>query len=189
MEDKSEKSNLRKLLLEKRDAISQDLIEISSKQIHKNLKKMHVYQEADTIASYFPIGSEVKTQDIMQEILESGRTLLLPKVIGDKLSFRKISGIKNLEKSNFGIMEPKEDCEETTKMDLILVPTVGITQCGIRLGYGYGYYDRYLAESKMPSVSLTYSTQVVKLIPFSDHDVKIDWIITEDRFFKTSSGN
>lgn len=187
MEDKSKKSNLRKILLQKRDSISHDLIEISSKQIHKNLRKNPEYQQAEVIGSYFPIGSEVKTQDIMQEILESGRTLLLPKVIGNKLSFRKVQDIKNLERSKFGIMEPKDYCEEITNIDLILVPTVAITTDGVRLGYGYGYYDRFLFDSKTASVSLTYSTQIVKSIPSSEHDIKIDWIVTEDGFFKTSA--
>ena len=186
MANNNEKSNLRKILLERRDAISADLIKISSKKIHNRVKQIPEFQKAKTIASYFPIGSEVKTQDIMQEILSDGKTLLLPKVQDNDLIFKKITDFKDLEKGVFNIMEPKENCQIVSSIDLMLVPTVGITPGGIRLGYGYGYYDRFLAKNKIQTISLTYSTQVVKSIPKSDNDIKLDWVVTEDEHFKTS---
>ena len=186
MENNPEKSNLRKLLLEKRDATSFDLIQISSKQIHKKLKKIHSFRNAQNIAAYYPIGSEVKTQDIMQEILQQGKTLLLPKVVEDDLIFRKVTDMKNLEKGNFGILEPKDECPQSDQIDVILVPTVGITRKGVRLGYGHGFYDRFLKTSSAETIALTYSKQVVNSIPISDHDVKINWVVTEDEIFESS---
>jgi 5-formyltetrahydrofolate cyclo-ligase len=182
----NKKSNLRKTLLERRDSISFDLIEISSKQIHNKIKQIPIFQKAKTVASYFPIGSEVKTQDIMQEILSSGKTLVLPKVVGNDLVFKKINDFESLEKGGFNIMEPKEECPIIKNIDLMLVPTIGITTDGIRLGYGYGYYDRFLAKNNTTTVSLIYAVQVVKSIPKSENDIKIDWIVTEDEYFKTS---
>jgi len=182
----NEKSNLRKILLERRDSLSYDLIEISSKQIHNKIKQIPLFQKAKTIASYFPIGSEIKTQDIMQEILSSGKTLLLPKVVDNDLVFKKINGFENLEKGEFNIMEPKEECPIIKKIDLMLVPTIGITREGIRLGYGYGYYDRFLAKNNTPTIALINTVQVVKSIPKSENDIKVDWIVTEDDYFKTS---
>ena len=111
---------------------------------------------------------------------------MLPKVVDDNLSFRKIGGLEDLEKGAFGIMEPKDNCPEIKEIDVVLVPTVGITKNGVRLGYGHGYYDRFLADSNAKTISLTYSKQIVKSIPFSETDVKIDWIVTEEKYIETS---
>ncbi len=184
--DNSEKSSLRKVLLEKRDNTSDDLMKITSKQIHQNLKKISEFRLANNIGMYYPIGSEVPTQDIMQEAISNGKEILLPKVIGEEIEFRKIKDFGDLEKGNFDIMEPKDSCLPSDKFDVILVPTVGISRDGYRLGYGYGYYDRFLAKRKVVTIALTYAKQVVKSVPSSEDDVRIDWIVTEDEFFKTS---
>jgi len=182
----SDKSALRKVLLEKRDSTSYDLVKITSNQIHKNLKKIEEFKNAKSIGSYYPIGSEVLTQDIMQEAISLGKEMSLPKVIGENLVFRKINDLNSLEKGNFDIMEPKDDCPTSEKLEVVLVPTVGISRNGVRLGYGYGYYDRFLAKKDVVKIALTYSKQIIKSIPSSENDVKIDWIVSEDEFFKTS---
>jgi 5-formyltetrahydrofolate cyclo-ligase len=83
-------------------------------------------------------------------------------------------------------MEPKDNCPKTDVVEVVLVPTVGITKAGVRLGYGFGFYDRFLATSEAKTISLTYSKQIVKSIPISEKDVKIDWIVTEDEVIETS---
>ena len=186
MKDNTEKSNLRKILLERRDASSFDFIKISSQKIHNRLKQIDIFRNAKKVACYFPIGSEVRTQDIMQELLVDGKDVCLPKVVGDNLNFKKIHGLKDLEKGSYGIMEPKENCPIIENIDVVLVPTVGITNKGIRLGYGYGFYDRFLSSSNAKTISLTYSKQIVKSIPSSEKDIKIDWIVTEDDSIETS---
>ena len=186
MENNLEKANLRKVFLERRDSTSYDLIKLSSQKIHNKLKQLEVFRKAKRIACYYPIGSEVMTQDIMQELLGDGKEICLPKVVGDMLNFRKIEGLNDLEKGNFGIMEPKEKCPIVENIDVVLVPTVGITKNGTRLGYGYGYYDRFLSSSNAKTISLTYSKQIIKSIPSSENDIKIDWVVTEDEVFETS---
>lgn len=186
MENSTEKSSLRKVLLERRDATSYDFIKLASQKIHNRLKQVEIFRRAKKIACYYPIGSEVLTQDIMQELLGDGKEISLPKVVKDNLSFRKIGDFKDLEKGEFGIMEPKENCPEVKEFDIVLVPTVGITKNGIRLGYGHGFYDRFLSESNAKTVSLTYSKQIVKSIPYYEKDVKINWIVTEDESIETS---
>ena len=184
MESNPKKSSLRKTLLEKRDATSFDLIKISSRQIQANLERIEDYRNAKSIAFYYPIGSEVKTQDLMLKVLSLGKDVLLPKVQEDELDFRKITDLNSLEKGSFDIMEPKDNCEKSDKIDVIIVPTVGISADGNRLGYGHGYYDRFLTKIDAISIALTYEKQIVKSIPSTENDVKINWIVTEDRFFK-----
>jgi len=101
------------------------------------------------------------------------------------MEFRKIVDFSSLEQGSFDIMEPKEDCPVDNNLDVILVPTVGISPSGIRLGYGHGFYDKFLAENKTTTISLTYEKQIIKNIPKSDHDIPIDWIVTEDNMIQT----
>ena len=186
MKDNSEKTSLREFLLEKRDGTSFDLMKIASKSILKKLKKIESFRNAQKIGAYYPIGSEILTQDIMQEALSEGKEVFLPKVIGKNMEFRKIENFSNLENGSFDIMEPRNECPVDNNLDVILVPTVGISPTGVRLGYGHGFYDRFLAENKIETISLTLEKQIIKNIPRSNHDVIINWIVTEDRVIDTS---
>jgi len=185
LEDSPERKSLRSLLLEKRDNTSFDFMKIASEKIQKKLKKINVFRDAQKIGMYYPIGSEVLTQDIIQELLSNGKDVFLPKVMGKKMEFRKISNFSSLEKGSFDIMEPKDDCPTDNSLDVVLVPTVGISPAGVRLGYGHGFYDKFLAEHKVTTISLTLEKQIVKNIPKSEHDIIINWIITEDRILET----
>jgi len=185
LEDSPERKSLRSLLLEKRDNTSFDFMKIASKKIQKRLKKINSFMDAQKIGMYYPIGSEILTQDIIQELLSDGKDVFLPKVMGKNMEFRKIIDFSSLEKGSFDIMEPKEDCEIDNELEVVLVPTVGISPSGVRLGYGHGFYDRFLAEHKSVTISLTLEKQIVKNIPKSEHDIMIDWIITEDRILET----
>ena len=69
---------------------------------------------------------------------------------------------------------------------MILVPCIGLDNIGNRIGYGYGFYDRYLTKNDSAKIALTYSKQIVKSIPTSEYDVKMDWIVTETDIIKTS---
>lgn len=186
MKDNSEKTSLRKLLLEKRDSTSFDLMKIASKSIQKKLKKIEAFRNAKKIGGYYPIGSEVLTQGIIQESLSEGKKIFLPKVVEKNIEFRQIKNFSDLENGSFDIMEPRDECPVDNNLDVILVPTVGISPKGVRLGYGHGFYDRFLDENKTKTISLTFEKQIVKNIPRSEHDIIIDWIVTEDRIIDTS---
>jgi len=187
LEDNPEKKSLRNLLLEKRDNTSFDFMKIASEKMQKRLKKMKVLRDAQKIGAYYPIGSEALTQDIIQELLSIGKEVFLPKVVGEKMEFRKIVDFSSLEKGSFDIMEPKDSCQVDNNLDVILVPTVGISVTGLRLGYGHGFYDRFLADYNTTTISLTLEKQIVKNIPKAEHDIIMDWIVTEDRILKTQT--
>jgi 5-formyltetrahydrofolate cyclo-ligase len=185
LEDSSKKSSLRNILLKKRDNTSFDLLEIASGKIQKRLKNIYAFKDAQKIGLYYPIGSEILTQDIIQELLSDAKEVFLPKVIGDKMEFRKITDFSSLENGSFDIMEPKDGCQADNELDVIIVPTVAITPEGVRLGYGHGFYDRFLAENKTITISLTLEKQIVKNIPRTEYDKTMDWIVTEDRILQT----
>jgi len=184
LEDSANKKSLRNRLLEQRDNTSHDLLKIASEKIQKKINKVFAFKNATKIGAYYPIGSEIFTQDIIQELLSNGKEVCLPKVTGNDLEFRKISDFSSLETGSFDIMEPKEDCPTNNELDVILVPTVGISQTGVRLGYGHGFYDRFLAKHSTVTISLTLEKQVVKNIPKSEHDIIMNWIVTEDKMTK-----
>ena len=167
--------------MDARDSLSLDFINITSKQIQDNLRKVEFFRNAKSIGAYYSIGSEVKTQDILQEILKSGKEISLPKVVKKDLVFKKITNLSDLEQGNFSVMEPKDYCEDVKKIEVIIIPAIALTREGHRLGYGFGYYDRYLGGKKSKTIALSYSKQILKSFPHSDHDVRIDCIVTEDK--------
>jgi len=181
-----EKAALRKHLLEKRDSISFDLMEIQSKKIFSKLMKMKIISEAKSVGCYSSIGSEVQTSDIINYLLDDGKSVSLPKVSQDEMTFRKVDDISKLEKGEFDIPEPKDNAPFQEKHDVILIPCIGLDNQGNRIGYGFGFYDRYLEGNNAVKIALSYSKQIVKTIPISKNDVKMDWIITEKDVIKTS---
>lgn len=170
---------LRRMLLARRDSTSQEMLELASDKIRWRLQGSSVLDAATSVGAYYAIGSEVRTLGIMQDILDSGRTLMLPSVLGDTMQFRIVTSMADLVRGRFDIMEPRARCL-VGQPDILLVPAVGITTEGIRLGYGHGYYDKYLQRQKCRSVGVTLEKQVVKSIPFNSLDVMVDWIVTED---------
>jgi 5-formyltetrahydrofolate cyclo-ligase len=180
-----EKARLRKQFLDARDALSLDFIKITSKEIQDNLRKVDFFRTAKTIGAYYSIGSEVRTQDILQEILNAGKELALPKVVKNDLVFKKISSFSELEQGNFSIMEPKDKCEIVKNLDVVIVPAIALTKDGFRLGYGFGYYDRYLHGKKSKTIALSYAKQIIKSFPHDNNDVKINVIVTEDKVIRT----
>ncbi len=181
-----EKAALRKHLLEKRDSISFDLMEIHSEKIVSKLMKTKIISEAKSIGCYYSIGSEVQTVDLITRLLDEKKSVSLPVISNSAMSFRIIEDILKLEKNEFDIPEPKDNAIIQEKHDVILIPCVGLDNEGNRIGYGQGFYDKYLEGDNAIKIALSYSKQIVKSIPVSDNDIKMDWIITEKDVIKTS---
>jgi 5-formyltetrahydrofolate cyclo-ligase len=175
-----EKARLRKQLLDARDAFSLDFIKIASSRIRDNLRKIDFYRKATSIGAYYSIGSEVQTHDLLQEFFNQGKEIALPRVDKNDLIFKKISSLADLELGNFSVMEPKEKCETIKNLDVILAPAIALTREGYRLGYGFGFYDKYLHGKKSKKIGLSYAKNVLRSFPHDDHDVKMDCIVTED---------
>jgi len=183
-----EKSLLRKEVLHKRNSMSHFEISMKSKLIQRKLIESPVFNQSKSIGLYLAIGSEVQTREIINYALDLGKTVLLPRIMSNDLRFYVVDQ-KDFEENSFdvnrfGIKEPKIDNKPADFIDLLIIPGIVFDTYGFRIGYGYGYYDKYLTISKFSkSIGLAYDFQFIKKpIPILPHDRKIDVLITESGF-------
>lgn len=185
-------------------------MEIASKQIHKNLMQIPQFRLCTKVAFYYPTGSEVFTQGAIQEAISKGLAVYLPKVVGNNLEFRRIDGFTSLEQGSFDILEPKDSClsVEPSDIEVMIIPAVGASEDCFRLGYGHGFYDKFLAKKgccdtdsvidadtdtiidtdTIPSpikIAICFQKQIVKSIPNDVHDSRMDFVVTEDRIYRS----
>ena len=183
----SSKSEIRKNILYKRNFLSEYEIINNSKIISDRFISTKEYKNSKSIGVYYPTGSEVKTFDIIKHSIKRKKEVGLPRVIDStKIKFFKImedsfEKIKFI-KGKYGIFENSTSPINMEKMDLLIIPGIAFDLQGNRLGYGKGYYDRFLSLRKVKYIiALAYETQVVNEIPNNDHDIPVDVIITEKR--------
>ncbi len=186
--DNEEKSLLRKEVLHKRNSMSHFEISMKSKLIQQKLIESPVFNQSKYIGLYLAIGSEVQTREIINYALDLGKTVLLPRIMSNDLRFYVVDQ-KDFEKNSFdvnrfGIKEPEIDDKPADFIDLLIIPGIVFDMYGFRIGYGYGYYDKYLTNNKFSkSIGLAYDFQLIKkTIPILPHDRKIDVLITENGF-------
>lgn len=186
--DNEEKSLLRKEVLHKRNSMSHFEISMKSKLIQQKLIESPVFNQSKSIGLYLAIGSEVQTREIINYALDLGKTVLLPRIMSNDLRFYVVDQ-KDFEKNSFdvnrfGIKEPNIDNRPADFIDLLIIPGIVFDMYGFRIGYGYGYYDKYLTLNKFSkSIGLAYDFQFIKKpIPILPHDRKIDVLITESGF-------
>jgi 5-formyltetrahydrofolate cyclo-ligase len=183
--DQEQKSILRKEVLQKRNSLSDYQIARMSKLIQETLIGSPEFIESKSIGVYLPIGSEVQTDDIIRNAIESEKTVMLPRVITNDLHFFIVEKHDyehdSFDVNKFGIKEPKKTNMKLDFIDLLIVPGIVFDCHGYRIGYGYGYYDKFMAEKKFSkSIGLAYDFQVAKSpIPKFEYDKRIDILITE----------
>lgn len=185
-----EKKEVRAGIIKKLNGITAEDREIKSKQIIEKLIFSNECKNANIIATTMPMEHEIDTKLLIQACWNLHKEVVVPKCNHKtrEMQFYKITSFSQLEKGYFGILEPKEFiCEKIHKdeIDLIVVPGVAFTAKGNRLGYGGGYYDRYLEHYNGNLVALAYDIQIVDELPFEAHDQNMPIIITETRFIKT----
>jgi 5-formyltetrahydrofolate cyclo-ligase len=120
----------------------------------------------------------VRTDIIISKAKQLGKLVALPRVEGDSISFYELSDEKHLVKGRFGIMEPLPQVR-VKSMDLLVVPGIAFDKQGYRLGYGKGYYDKFLSKNPVLSFGLAYSLQLFEKLPHGKHDRRMDAIATE----------
>jgi 5-formyltetrahydrofolate cyclo-ligase len=185
------KDTLRKKLLARRNREPEALREEKSNKIKEGLFSLKDFQKAKIILFYLAKGSEVRTHEAIREALARGKRVALPRVEGMELLLGEIKDInKEVQKGHFGILEPSEQCFKEVlpdALDLIILPGIIFDSRGGRVGYGKGYYDRFLKKisHKVPVVGLAYHFQIVDGLPHQEHDIRVCKVITEKRIIVT----
>lgn len=191
----ADKAAFRKRLKEKRGSL--DRREFLSHSISNRLLLNKQFLNAENIFIYISAGSEVQVWGILDYCFKSGKNLFAPRCHEDKkrndMSFYKISSLEDLSTGSYGISEPKAYCKEMCEADTLscicIVPGLSFDEKGTRLGYGKGYYDKFLkANSKIYSIGLCYEEMLETELPKDAHDMAVDEIITESRSIRISAG-
>ncbi len=147
------------------------------------LLQSKLYQKARTILCYIGTSAEINTMPLLHAALRDGKILALPLCSQEKgiMEARQIAGLGDLVSGRFGILAPKLQCPLVAPedIDLVVVPCATGNAKGLRLGYGGGYYDRYLPQTRCPAVLLCRTHVMREDIPMEDHDVVMDYLITE----------
>jgi 5-formyltetrahydrofolate cyclo-ligase len=174
------KLKIRKNILELRKKYNSKNIHINFKSILKVLQKKKI--KGKTLGGYYPYNYEVNTMKILKELEKQNYFITLPKIKKHfQMDFFSWSFLDPLEINEYGIPEPISD--KIKYPDILLVPIVAYDKTLNRIGYGSGFYDRYLKKinkmKKVITIGLAYSFQKVKKIPINKYDIKLDFIITE----------
>lgn len=189
-QDTLAKSDIRKTILDKRNSISPLDIVNNSRIISNSVISTKEYQSSFSVGIYYSIGSEVKTFDIIKHSLENKKEIALPRVIDStKIQFFKIMEDKfekiKFTKGKYGIFENSMSTTIIDKIDLLIIPGIAFDLKGYRIGYGKGYYDRFLSLGKSKCImGLSYESQIINGIPNNEHDIPVDIIITEKRIIR-----
>ncbi|TCW52402.1 5-formyltetrahydrofolate cyclo-ligase [Bacillus thuringiensis] len=181
---REEKVRLRKQIIEHMNSLSEERYTTLSEKIAFSLYGQKEWAEAKTIGITLSMENEVNTYPIIEKAWEEGKKVVVPKCNkGTRtMSFRQISNFDQLEIVYMNLREPIPALTEEVnadEIDLQIVPGVAYTERGERIGYGGGYYDRYLMHYKGKTLSLAYSFQIVEHIPLEPFDKNVEKIITE----------
>lgn len=185
------KNIIRKSILQKRDNISTSFMNIASRQIAQHLFSMNLFWELQTVMTYVNIKKEVATRDIIIKSLQLNKQVAVPVCIPEtsNLLAARINNINELVRGYMGLWEPLKNNIHPLHpniIDIILVPAIAVDCNGNRLGYGKGYYDRFLINVRTDAVkiALVYSFQVISHVPTNSFDIPMDFIITEKGIIK-----
>lgn len=179
------KNQLKESILEKRNLLSGEGVKEKSKKIQQNLFNLEDYQKSKIIMFFVSFGNEVFTHDMIRNALKN-KTVVVPKAAHDEIEPSLIIDFDSLIPGKFGIHEPIEVMKIAHKnIDLVLVPGIVFDRNGHRIGYGYGFYDKFLRKApKAVKVGLCFDFQLVDKIPYEMHDVPVDFIVTEERIIE-----
>lgn len=174
-----DKKTLRAKIREQKRAMSEEEIRERSEKLGQLFADSQLYREATTIYGYLPYNQEVRTVPMLERALKDGKRVAVPKVYGDEMKFIYMTDLTQVEKRYAGIPEPVEDgpvAEDQTA--LVLMPGLAFDKEGHRIGYGGGFYDKFLAaEPNHPTLALCYEFQMVKELPTEEFDIPVDCVL------------
>lgn len=183
------KNKIRKDVLKLRQGLTPSQVRQKSLRIFERLENTDVFTGATSIMAYIAFRNEVDTLPIIRYCLSSGKKVIVPisKKKGRQLLLSELRDPdRELRPGTYGILEPLPQFIRPFPkegLDLILVPAVAFDPSGYRIGYGAGYYDRFLGslDKKIPAIGLAFELQLVDKVPAEPTDLPVDYIVTEDR--------
>ena len=176
------KKELRKEIKKKTAALPEDYCIAADEAIFKKLTSMPEYKKAEVVFCYVGTNREINTYPILKHILESGKRLGVPKCLSyGVMEAYEIENFRRLVSGAYGIMEPDEECKriEPKEIELAIVPCLTCSPDGKRLGYGGGFYDRYLPKLDCLKIVLCRKQLMIEDIPMDEFDVVLDGVISD----------
>lgn len=179
------KKELRRTAKEKRDALSPEQVSRFSADILQKLLAHPWYNQSHTIFTYVSMGNEVQTHKLIMKALDDGKRVCVPKVTpGEFMTAIRINSMTaELERGFFEVLEPINGLTAVSEreIDLVIVPGLLFDRKGYRIGYGGGYYDKYLNKitADCKTIGLTFSSQIVHSLPHEEHDMRVMLVLTE----------
>ena len=183
-----DKKEIRREVIAKRDLLKNK--SALDKKIEEKLRNNEIYKNSKNIFIYLGFGSEINTIKYVEDFLNEGKKIIIPYTdMKNKVMYGiEINTLYGLEKNKFGILEPTDISEIFNKedIDLIIMPGVAFDKFGNGIGYGGGYYDKYISRKniKCPKIALAYDLQIIDKIQCEEHDIKADGIISNKEFIK-----
>jgi len=187
-----EKKELRRHMLQKRNALPQEQRERLSKQACQELLRCDRLSQAKVLMAFHPFGEELDILPFLAEARERGVEIWLPLTVTaqKRLVPYRYDGPQMLKQGVYGIWEPNPTVAvegDSSRLDAILVPGVAFDRSGGRMGYGGGYYDRFLAGlQRRPFLAgVCFSVQVIDQVPMESHDIRLDALVTDEGCFES----
>jgi len=174
-----DKKQLRKTIREQKQAMTPAEIEEKSRILGEKFATNEAYKNAATIYGYLPYNQEVRTVPMLEQALKDGKQVAVPKVCGDDMKFIYLTDLSQVEKGYAGIPEPIADGPVADDPSaLVLMPGLAFDPQGHRIGYGGGFYDRFLAaEPDHPTLALCYDFQVFPHLDTEEFDIPVDAVL------------
>lgn len=174
-----DKKELRRCIRDRKRAMTEEEIVTRSAALGKAFAASALYQQAKTVYGYLPYNQEVRTVPMLQQALLDGKKVAVPKVIGDEMVFIYLEDLSQVEKGYAGIPEPIADEPiAQDKTALVLMPGLAFDPMGHRIGYGGGFYDKFLQrEPEHPTLALCYEFQMLEHLETEKHDIPVDCVL------------
>lgn len=174
-----DKKALRRQIAGQKRAMTPEQIREKSEALTRSFLKTAQYRSAKTLYGYLSYNQEVRTGEILRRALADGKTVAVPKVYGDEMRFICLTDMDRVATGYAGIPEPVDDGPVGEDPHaLVLMPGVAFTREGDRMGYGGGFYDKFLTrEPEHPTVALCYDFQLVDALPTEEFDIPVDLVL------------
>ncbi|MGN0525886.1 MAG: 5-formyltetrahydrofolate cyclo-ligase [Acutalibacteraceae bacterium] len=188
------KKELRQKVREERKGLPKTVKSTLDKKICNRLLNLWVVRECDTFLCYVSTEIEVDTRKFISTLLKNGKKVAVPRCEGERseMNFYYINSLEELRPGAFGVLEPvKENVNKLTHTEntVCIVPAFAFDKSGFRLGYGKGYYDRYLSRFKGCSIGICYDSNIKESLFHGKYDRNVNMVVTERRILSIDEGS